>query len=136
MSALVRVDEHHYQQLLSTILPRVIHTEAENDRALAQLEALHDKGRLTAEEEQLAELLTLLIEDFEAKHYQIAPASPVEVVCELMNANGLKQVDLVDVFGTRSSVSEFLSGKRELSKAQIQKLSQRFHVSPAIFFSA
>jgi HTH-type transcriptional regulator/antitoxin HigA len=43
-------------------------------------------------------------------------------------------VDLLDVFGTASVVSEVLSGKRELSKAHIVKLSDRFHVSPALFF--
>jgi HTH-type transcriptional regulator/antitoxin HigA len=51
-----------------------------------------------------------------------------------MNANGLRQVDLLDVFGTPSIVSEVLSGKRELSKAHIARLSERFHLSPALFF--
>ena len=41
---------------------------------------------------------------------------------------------LVDVFGTRSIVSEVLSGKRELNKEQIGRLSARFRVSPEVFF--
>jgi len=40
----------------------------------------------------------------------------------------------VDVFGTPSIVSEVLNGKRELNKEQIRRLSQRFHVSPEVFF--
>jgi len=52
----------------------------------------------------------------------------------LMDQHGLKQRDLTDVFGTPSIVSEVLSGKRELNKDHIKRLSERFHVSPEIFF--
>ena len=51
-----------------------------------------------------------------------------------MDQHGLKQKDLSDVFGTRSITSEILNGKRELNKEQIRRLSERFHVSPEIFF--
>lgn len=128
------VDEKIYRQLVAEALPRVIHTEAENERCIAELETIHSRERLSPEEEQLAELLALLIENFEDQHYQLKAAEPVEIVRELMEANGLKQADLLDIFGTRSIVSEVLSGKRELSKTHIEKLSQRFHVSPEVFF--
>lgn len=128
------VDEKIYRQLVAEALPHVIHTEAENEHYIAELEVLHSREQLTPEEEQLAELLTLLIENFEAQHYQIKAAEPVEIVRELMGANGFKQADMLDIFGTRSIVSEVLSGKRELSKTHIAKLSQRFHVSPEVFF--
>ncbi len=88
---------------------------------------------LTAAEKKLAELLTLLVEDFEERHYKLKPAAPQEAVLELMRANGLKQKDLVEVFGTASIVSEVLSGKRALSKEHIRRLSERFHVSPEVF---
>jgi HTH-type transcriptional regulator/antitoxin HigA len=42
--------------------------------------------------------------------------------------------DLVDVFGTESIVSDVLNGKRDLAKDHIRKLSERFGVSPALFF--
>jgi HTH-type transcriptional regulator / antitoxin HigA len=51
-----------------------------------------------------------------------------------MDQHKLKQKDLVDVFGTRSIVSEVLSGKRKLNQEHIERLSQRFHVSPDVFF--
>lgn len=132
---LTPIDEQAYGQLLAAELPHVIHTAEENDRYIAALDALHGRARLTPEEERLSELLTLLIEDFESKHYQLKPASPIEVVRELMEANELKQSDMLDIFGTKSVASEVLSGKRDLSKAHIQKLSERFHVSPEVFFS-
>jgi HTH-type transcriptional regulator / antitoxin HigA len=128
------IDEKVYCKLLSEARPHVIHTEEENERYIADLEELHSRGRLSPEEEQLAELLTLLIEKFEER-YQIEPgATSLDVVRSLMDAHGVKQSDMLDVFGTRSVASEVLSGKRELSKTHIQRLSRRFHVSPAVFF--
>jgi HTH-type transcriptional regulator/antitoxin HigA len=134
MSTVLNPTDKRYRELLATTLPRVIHSEAENEHCIAALEALHERARLSPEQEQLSELLTLLIEDFESKNYQLNAVSPVEIIRELMSANSLKQSDLVDVFGTKSVVSEVLSGKRDLSKAHIQKLCQRFHVSPELFF--
>jgi HTH-type transcriptional regulator / antitoxin HigA len=82
----------------------------------------------------LAELLTLLIEDFEEKQYHLSRARPVEVLHFLMERDALKQKDLVKVFGTPSIVSEVLSGKRDLNKDHIKRLSARFHVSPELCF--
>jgi transcriptional regulator with XRE-family HTH domain len=80
--------------------------------------------------------LTVLVEKYEEEHHQIASASPVEVLRELMEANDLRQKDLTREFGTESVVSEVLNGKRKLNKDHIEKLSKRFHISPAVFFEA
>ena len=122
-----------YAALLSSALPAVIRSEAENERFIALLEELDGKSRMTAAERRLAELLTLLIEDFEEKHYALKASSPLEVLNELIAANNLKQKDLVDVFGTPSIVSEVLHGKRQLTTEHIRRLSRRFHVSAEIF---
>lgn len=111
----------------------MIHTEEENDRNIAALEALHDRGNLTPEEERLAESLTAEIEDFENKHYQLQPASPREIVLELMDANELKETDMTDVFGTKAVVSGVLRGEWDLSNAHIQALAERFNVPPEVF---
>ena len=124
-----------YAALLSGTLPAVIRSEAENERFIRTLEELDRKGRgMSAAERRLADLLTLLIEDFEEKHYALKPAGPVAVLNELIDANGLKQKDLTDIFGTPSIVSEVPSGKRKLTTEHIRKLSRRFHVSPEISF--
>jgi HTH-type transcriptional regulator/antitoxin HigA len=135
VSTAALVNENAYRELVASALPHVIHTEEENGRYIADLEALHDKGNLNPEEEYLAELLTLLIEDFEQRTYVFEPSSPVDALRELMDSNDMKQTDLLDVFGSPSVISEVLSGKRDLSKKHIAGLSARFHVSPAIFFS-
>ena len=124
-----------YASLLTSTLPSVIRSEAENERHIAMLEELDRKGsRMSAAERRMAELLTLLIEDFEERHYALQPSSPIDVLNELMLANNLKQKDLLDVFGTPSIASEVLSGKRRLNAEHIRKLSRRFKVSPEIFF--
>lgn len=124
-----------YATLLSNTLPAVIHSEAENERYIAVLEALDSKGdRMTAAERRMADLLTLLIEDFEEKHYALKATGPVDVLKQLIAVNNLRQKDLLGVFGTPSIVSEVLHGKRFLTTEHIRRLSQRFHVSPEIFF--
>jgi HTH-type transcriptional regulator / antitoxin HigA len=124
-----------YASLLSNSLPTVIRSETENERHIAMLEELDRKGsRMSAAERRMAELLTLLIEDFEDKHYALEAVSPLDVLNELMLASNLKQKDLLDVFGTPSIVSEVLRGKRKLTTEHIRRLSRRFHVSPEVFF--
>lgn len=124
-----------YAALLSRVRPKVIRTEKENEHYVQALYELDKRGsRLTRAERELADLLTLMIEDFEKRQYALPTASPIEVLKFLIEQHGLKQKDLVDVFGTPSIVSEVLHGKRELSKEHIRRLSRRFHVSPEVFF--
>jgi HTH-type transcriptional regulator/antitoxin HigA len=124
-----------YGALLKKVPPKVIRTEKENQVYIEALYELDRRSRtLTRAEKELAELLTLLIEDFEEKRYRLPRAKPLDILRFLMDQHGLKQKDLANVFGTPSVVSEVLSGKRELNKDQIKRLSERFHVSPELFF--
>jgi HTH-type transcriptional regulator / antitoxin HigA len=123
-----------YGALLKKVAPKVIRTEKENEAYTEILYELDRRSkRLSPAEKELAELLTLLIEDFEQKRYQLPQTNPLEVLRFLMEQQGLKQKDLVDVFGTPSIVSEVLSGKRDLNKDHIKRLSERFRVSPEVF---
>ena len=124
-----------YASLLTSTLPSVIRSEAENERYIAMLEELDRKGsRMSAAERRMTELLTLLIENFEEKHYSLEATGPLDVLKELMLANNLKQKDMIDIFGTPSIVSEVVRGKRKLTTEHIRRLSRRFHVSPEVFF--
>ena len=106
----------------------------ENEKYIKILEEMERRGNLDEGEKEFAELLTVLIEKFEDAHYQLRPSTPLEVIEELMDANDLRQKDLIDVFGTESIVSEVLNGKRKLNKGHIGRLSVRFNVSPELFF--
>lgn len=114
--------------------PTMITSERQHHEYLDVLDKLASRERPTSEEEKYAEVLVTLIEAYEEEHHAIPDASPVEVLRALIEANGLRQKDLASSLGTESIVSEILRGKRELNKGQIEKLSKRFHVSPAVFF--
>lgn len=124
-----------YAELLAQTLPGVIHSEEENEHFIKILEELEHRSNVwTPAESKLAELLTFLIEQYEEENYQLKAATPVEVLIELMDANNLKQKDLVGVFGAESTVSAVINGKREMTKEHIKRLSIRFGVSPEVFF--
>jgi len=114
--------------------PTPFRSERQYQEYLSVLDKLASNDNRTSEEEKYAEVLITLIEAYEEEHHSIPDASPVEVLRMLMDANDLRQKDLVPIFGSESIVSEVLHGKRELNKTHIEKLSKRFHVSPAAFF--
>lgn len=121
---------------LDAASPTPIASERQHREYLAVLDKLASKEIPSAEEEKYAAVLMALIEDYEEQHHAIPDASPTAVVWALMEANELRQKDLAPIFGTESIVSEVLHGKRELNKSHIEKLSKRFRVSPAVFFSS
>lgn len=126
-------DANEYRQLLGKSLPHVVRDEKENEYYIDLLASLDAKIDPTPAEKELADLLTVLIEDFEDKHYALKKAGPIENLTELMRDNGLKQKDLIGIFGTASIASEVLNGKRGLTTQHILKLSERFHVTPELF---
>jgi len=116
--------------------PKPITSDAQNERYISALLEMEHRGHLTAAEKKYAEVLALLIEAYEEKHYPIRAASPLEVLAGLMSANNLKQKDLASTLGSESIVSEILSGRRELNRRHIERLSKRFKVSPEVFFES
>src|ERR1700676_2907827 len=114
--------------------PTPITSERQHEQYLSVLDKLASKDNPTTEEEKYAEVLMTLIEAYEEDHHSIPNASPVQVLRMLMDANDLRQKDLLPVFGSESIVSEVLHKKRDLNKTHIEKLSKRFNVSPAVFF--
>jgi HTH-type transcriptional regulator/antitoxin HigA len=123
-----------YGTLLYETKPGVIKSEEENKHFIGILEALVSRTDLTPAEEDLVKLLTVLITEFESRNYPMETSGPLDVIRHLMDANDLRQKDLVDVFGTESIVSDVLNGKRDLTKRHIERLSARFGISPAAFF--
>jgi len=115
-------------------MPVVIESEEENERMLAVVEKLMDKGEeLSPEEEKLLKLFARLIEDFEKSYYHPKEAEPLEVLQHLMEARGVKQTHLWELFGSKGIASEVLSGKRGISKTQARALANYFHVSADLF---
>lgn len=105
------IDTERHAELLHRALPRVIRSE----------------------EEELAELLTVLIQQFEDQRYPLNPASPHQMLHHLMEAQGLTHKDVWRLFGSKGIASEVLNGKRSISKAHAKRLAEFFHVSAELF---
>lgn len=128
-----KLDAERYGRLLTEAAPRVIRNDNDLDRFTALLLGLDEKLRPTAEERELAELLTLLIEQYEERRHAIPKARPVEVLRFLLEEHGLSAKDLWPLIGSKGVTSEILNGKRNISLAAAAKLADRFHVSPTVF---
>ena len=74
------------------------------------------------------------IEEYEKKEFTIESSSPEEMLKFLMEQNNITQYDLAGELGGQSVVSEILNGKRQLTREHIERLSRRFHISPASFY--
>ena len=110
-----------------------IRDDAHLDAAVAVVDRLLDKDDRSPAEEMYLDALTDLVETYEEVHVAIPARSGVDALRFLMEANDLRQVDLVPVLGRKSLVSEVLSGKRPLTLTHVKKLADYFRVSPAVF---
>src|SRR5215469_16340050 len=125
MTAAVKIDSRKYGRLLARTLPVAIDSPEEHRRMLVEVDKLFDKD-LSPEEAKLFDLMVTLIEDYEDKHFQLNAATPLSILLELMENRGVKPRDLWEVIGSKSRVSEILSGHRTISKAQAKKLAEYF----------
>ena len=133
MGALV-IDNKKYARVLARVLPRVIKTEREHERILAEIEKLMDKGeRRTAEEDAALDLMVRLIRDYEEEHHPLPDPSPHEMLVYLMEKRSLKQADLLPICKSRGYVSDVINAKRAISKVHAKELADFFKVSAELF---
>jgi HTH-type transcriptional regulator/antitoxin HigA len=111
-----------------------IKTEADYREALKQLEIIFDAPIGTPENDE-ANILGLMIDEYEKKHYPIEAPDPIEAIKIRMEELQLKQVDLVDAIGSKSRVSEILNRKRKLTVEMIRNLSKRLSLSPELLIT-
>jgi HTH-type transcriptional regulator/antitoxin HigA len=101
---------------------KIIKTEAQYESALQRIARLMDAVPGTLRGDEL-ELLSLLVSDYEDRHYPIGQPNPLAAIRFRMDQMGLKPKDLIPCLGSRSKVSEVLSGRRPLSMSMIRKLN-------------
>lgn len=106
---------------------KVIKSKHEYAAALARAEKLMDAAPNSPQGDDL-ELLSVLIEDYEQKHFPIDRPDPLAAIRFRMEQQGLTQNDLVPLLGSRSRVSEVLAGKRGLSLKMIRALTTGLHI--------
>jgi HTH-type transcriptional regulator/antitoxin HigA len=110
--------------------PHLLRDEAEYDAAVAEIDELLDLdvGEGTADFERL-EFLSVLVEAYDDGHYPMGESSTQQSLVDFMlEQNGLERADLIDVFGSKSRVSEFFAGKRRLSMTQIIRLRDKLRI--------
>ena len=106
-----------------------IKTEEDYRLVLKRLEEIFDAEIGTPESDE-ADIIGLMIDEYEKKHYPINAPDPIEAIKIRMEDLQLKQVDLVDAIGGKSRVSEVLNRKRKLTVGMIRKLTKRLNLSP------
>ena len=108
-----------------------IKTEQDYNEALKRLEKIFDAS-VNSKEGDEAEILSLLIENYENKFYPIDAPDPIEAIRIRMEEMNIKQKDLVGVIGGKSHVSEILNKKKRLTVEMIRKLEELLHISASI----
>jgi len=105
----------------------------ENDyrNALKRLEVIFDAPIDTKEGDE-AEILSLMIENYENEHYPIEAPDPIEAIKIRMEELNLRQKDLVGVIGGKSRVSEILNRKKKLTVEMIRELERILQISASV----
>jgi HTH-type transcriptional regulator/antitoxin HigA len=108
-----------------------IKTEKDYDKALERLEVIFDASQNSNDGDE-AEILSLLIENYETQYYPIEAPDPIEAIKIRMEEMDIKQKDLVGIIGGKSRVSEVLNKKKRLTVDMIRKLEEMLHISASI----
>jgi len=111
-----------------------IKTETDYKEALKRLEILFDAASGTLESDE-ADIVALLVDEYEKKHYPIQAPDPIEAIKIRMEEMQLNQADLVDAIGGKSRVSEVLNRKRKLTVEMIRNLTNRLNLSSKLLIS-
>ena len=109
----------------------VIRTKSAYAAALARIEKLMDAKPGTPQGDEL-ELLSLVIHDYEEKVFPIDKPDALAAIHFRMSQMGLTNKDLVPILGSRSRVSEVLSGRRGLSLKMIRALVRSLRIPAAV----
>jgi HTH-type transcriptional regulator/antitoxin HigA len=104
-----------------------IRGDADLTAALAEIETLMGAAPGSVEEDRL-EVLSTLVEAYEARHFAIPPPDPIDAIHFRLEQLGLSRKALEGVIGSRARVSEVLNRKRPLSIAMIRELHRRFRI--------
>jgi HTH-type transcriptional regulator/antitoxin HigA len=110
---------------------RPIKTETDYRNALKRLEVIFDSVAGTPESDE-ADILALLIDEYENKHYPIEAPDPIEAIKIRMEELQLKQIDLADEMGGKNRASEILNRKRKLTVGVIRNLTRKLDLSAGL----
>ncbi|MBW8324010.1 MAG: transcriptional regulator [Prolixibacteraceae bacterium] len=113
---------------------KLIKTEEDYRLALNRLEVIFDAAIGTPESDE-ADVLALLVDEYEKQHYPIEAPDPIEAIKIRMEEMNLKQADLITEIGGKNRVSEILNKKRKLTVEMIRNLAARLNLSAGLLVS-
>ncbi|MFN9637985.1 MAG: type II toxin-antitoxin system HigA family antitoxin [Synechococcaceae cyanobacterium] len=102
-----------------------IRNEADYELALQDIDRWLDATAGSPERDRL-EVLTVLVDDYEAKHYPIIPPDPIAAIEFVLEQRGMSRKDLEGVIGSSGRISEVMNKQRPLTLAMIRKLVEKF----------
>ena len=108
-----------------------IKTEQDYEAALQQLLLVFDAPLGTSESDE-ADVLGVLVDEYEKKHYSIEAPDPIEAIKIRMEDMQLRQKDLIKELGGKSRASEVLNKKRKLTLDMIRNLTNRLNLSASV----
>ena len=104
-----------------------IRNEKDYESTLHRIDSLMD-SEFGSEAFDELEILTTLVENYEAKHHIINAPDPIEAIKFRMEQEGLKQKDLITIFGNKVRVSEVLNKKRKLTLDMIRNIHENLDI--------
>lgn len=110
---------------------KLIKTENDYQIALARLDEIFDVKSGSSESDE-ADILALLIDEYENKNFPIEAPDPIEAIKIRMEELDLKQKDLVGMIGGKSRVSEILNKRKKLTVEMVRTLAERLNLSVQI----
>ena len=113
---------------------KTLKTEKDYRKAIERLNVIFDASAHSTEGEE-AEILSMLIENYENNHYAIESPDPIEAIKIRMEEMELQQKDLIGIIGGKSSVSEVLNKKKKLTLENIRQIEKKLKLPASILVS-
>jgi HTH-type transcriptional regulator/antitoxin HigA len=111
-----------------------IKTDEQYYEALKRLDEIFDAPENSSQGDE-AEILSLLIENFENENFKIEAPDPIEAIRIRMEEMDLKQKDLIPMIVSKSKTSEILNRKKKLTVEMIRNLSKKLDISADVLIS-
>jgi HTH-type transcriptional regulator / antitoxin HigA len=123
-----------YLELVQEFPLRPIRSDSKLDRAIAMIDRLSDRESLAPEEDDYMDVLCGLVERYETENDPEPTVSAADMLRHLIEAKGVNQAKVAEATGiNESTISEILTGKREVSRKVMRAFADYFQVDPYIF---
>ncbi len=108
---------------------KAIKNSRDHKKAVTRIyELMHRNIAEGSDEYNELEVLSILVDDYESRRFQVLPPDPIEAIKFRMEQLEIDANGLSKFLGSRSRVSEILNRKRKLSLAMIRTLSEKLNI--------